>query len=583
MKMKILKRIGVLLRCLQKMIKHKAINILFLLVINIVFSQSDIKTLKDLSLEVCENKPLFCKAFTFYNERLYDSCYIYSGKALLETTNRTEKDILNFMQGISSIKKNLYKKALVNISGISDDERFISLKESQLGVIYLNLKEYKRSIDHYLKWEKTTVTKETSVMKNAFHNLGLGYIHLKDYEKAKQYFDKEVALIEKVDTLALVRAKMDLANVYYNQYLDDDAIPLFQEAYNLAKSFSDVELKQYTAQNMAVVERNRKRYKESVGYYREFIKWKDSLFNRDKIWELTEKDKQLAVAQKESEIALQDEKIKRQRVVQHSLIVGASSLLIFLGFLGFLYKKLKKQNVLITQQKEDLNIANKTKNYLFSVVSHDLRSPMNTIQYQHEQLKKHIDGNDIDGIKEANNTAIAVTKSTSHLLNNVLHWSLEQSNQLLFNQGEHALKPLIEHILFDYGTLMEAKEIAISSEVENQLVKIDKESIKIVVRNLIDNAIKYMDGKGSIKISAGKESEEFSYIKIQDTGIGISKEQLKKINALTDLSIDKIDRSEGVGLGLILCQTLIKKNNGVLTFDSELGKGTTVKILLQTV
>ena len=251
--------------------------------------------------------------------------------------------------------------------------------------------------------------------------------------------------------------------------------------------------------------------------------------------------------------------------------------------MGYFYKKLQKKNRLISQQKEDLAVANKTKNYLFSVVSHDLRSPMNTIRHQHEQLNKYITEQNIEGIKEANATAIAVTKSTSHLLNNVLHWSLEQSNQLLFSQGEHALKPLIAHILFDYSTLVEAKDISIHSELENHLIKVDKESIKIVVRNLLDNAIKYMNGSGNITVKTGKESEKYAFIEIIDTGIGIAKEQLEKINALTDLSIDKIDRSEGVGLGLILCQTLIKKNNGVLTFNSELKKGTTIRILLETV
>lgn len=566
-------------------LKHKFLFVHFFFLLIPFLSAQKTNLLLEKGKTICNksNNEIFCKAVDFYIAKEYDSCYAYSSSSLMMATTINEKDFFNCIQGYSAFIKGLHKKALLSVSSISESRDYSQIKKYLLGNIHLNLKNYNEAKENIDKWIQRDSTSSKPVKKVMYHNLALCYIHNKDYIKAKENFANESKFIDVKDTLALIRFKMDLANVYYNEYLDDDAIPLFQEAYLLAKSFSNVELKQNSSLNMAVVERNRKRYKESVGYYREFIKWKDSLFNRDKIWELTEKDKQLAVAQKESEIALQDEKIKRQRVVQHSLIAGASGLLIFLGFLGFFYKKLKKQNVLITQQKEDLNIANKTKNYLFSVVSHDLRSPMNTIQYQHEQLKKHIDGNDIEGIKEANNTAIAVTKSTSHLLNNVLHWSLEQSNQLLFNQGEHALKPLIEHILFDYGTLMEAKEIAISSEVENQLVKIDKESIKIVVRNLIDNAIKYMDGKGSIKISAGKESEEFSYIKIQDTGIGISKEQLKKINALTDLSIDKIDRSEGVGLGLILCQTLIKKNNGVLTFDSELGKGTTVKILLQTV
>lgn len=565
------------------------VNKLFLflsLLSGALYSQSELDFLNSYSNNVCESKDddLFCKAFSFYKEKAYDSCYIYSNKSLLiEHENEEKIDILNYIQGVSAIEKSLLKKALINISAISDEGRYKGIKQSKLGLINLMMKNYDKAVLHYLKWEEISYRTKSTLNKNAYHNLGVCYMHTKRYKEAKEYFKKELSLIEKKDTASVIRTKMELANVYYNQYLDDDAIPLFKESYSLAKSFSDVELKQNSSLNMAVVERNRKRYKESVEYYREYIRWKDSIWNRDKIWELTEKDKQLAVAQKEGEIKLQEEQLKRQKVVQKGLLFGASGLVVFLGFLGFFYSKLKKKNTLITQQKEDLNIANKTKNYLFSVVSHDLRSPMNTIQYQHEQLKKHIEANNIDGVKEANNTAIAVTKSTSHLLNNVLHWSLEQSNQLLFNLSEHALRPIVEHVLYDYETLVEAKDIHFNSELENHLVKVDKESIKIVVRNLIDNAIKYMNGSGNITIKTGKESDTHSYIRIQDSGIGISKEQLQKINALTDLSIDKIDRSEGVGLGLILCQTLVKKNNGILIFDSELGKGTTVTILLETV
>ncbi|WP_408039629.1 tetratricopeptide repeat-containing sensor histidine kinase [Tenacibaculum amylolyticum] len=443
------------------------------------------------------------------------------------------------------------------------------------------MKQFDKAIIYYSEWEKLSSNTDLKSKKNAYHNFALCYIHTRKYNKAKEYFNKGLALIELNDTLTLIKAKMNLANIYYNQYLDDDAIPLFEEAYNLAKSCSDVDLKQYTAQNMAVVERNRKRYKESVTYYREFIKWKDSIWNRDRIWELTEKDKQFAVAQKQQEIIIQEEKLKRQRVVQKGLLFGASGLLVFIGLLGFFYKKLQKKNALITQQKEDLAIANKTKNYLFSVVSHDLRSPMNTIKHQHQQLKKHIANHNIKGIEEANNTAITVTESTSHLLNNVLHWSLEQSNQMVFSQKEYPLQPIIKHVLHGYENLVEANDVSITTNFhENALVSVDRESIKIVLRNILDNAVKYMNGKGKITIASGIDSENYAYISIQDTGIGITEERLEKINALKGVSIDKINRSEGVGLGLILCQTLVKKNQGILSFESVVNEGTNVIIQL---
>lgn len=562
------------------------LNILLFIVLGIQCQNKSSKTiLEDLlqsSDSICSaslNKS-FCKVLEFYKKDNYDSCYVYSSRLIESTQNKFELNILNYFQGVSAFNKRLFDKAHESFLKINEP-RLNVLKYLKLGGIYLHTKRYDKALDNFKLWEGNNLKTDTLLMKFAYHDIGLCYIHKKSYLKAKEYFDKEFSLIKEIDTASIIKAKMDLANVYYNQYLDDDAIPLFLESYNLANEFSDVELKQNSSLNMAVVERNRKHYKESVEYYREFIRWKDSLFNRDRIWELAEKDKQITVAQKDSEIKIQDEKLKTQRVVQNALIFGASGLLIFLALLGFFYKKLQKQNSLITKQKEDLAIANKTKNYLFSVVSHDLRSPMNTIKHQHLQLKKHIAYNNLEGIKEANNSAITVTESTSHLLNNVLHWSLEQNNQMVFEQKEYPFKPIVEHVLYDYENLIEANDVEIKTNyIKNSLIKADRESLKIVLRNLLDNSVKYMNGKGEISIEMGVDNEDYAFVSIQDTGIGISKERLARINSLKDVSIDKINRSEGVGLGLILCQTLVKKNDGILTFDSEEGKGTKVTIQL---
>ena len=546
------------------------------------FSQTNLEFLKDRADSLCSNKRVFfCKSFNFYLNKNYDSCYIYSSRALLESKKQEERNILYFIQGISAIKKNLYKKALKNMLLIKDDNVLKCFKESQLGLIYLNLREYDKSVFHYLKWEEINGNVNVKSKRNAYHNLGVSYMHIKKYKKAREYFKKELSLIQVRDTAALITTKMELANVYYNQYIDDEAIPLFKEAYELAKIFSDVELKQYTAKNMAVIEKNRKNYQKSVEYYMEYGRWKDSIWNRDKIWELTEKDKQLAVAQKQQEIVLQEEQLKRQAVVQKSLVIGASGLLVFLGFLGYFYRELRSKNKFITQQKEELNVANKTKDYLFSVVSHDLRSPINTIKRQHEKLKRQLKNKEYDAVSETTNSAIALTESTSHLLNNVLHWSLEQNNQLSFKAEEYPLKPLVEQAVYNFEEIAEAKNIALTTMLEATiLVKADKESLKIVLRNLLDNALKYTGENGEIAIKTYNDSEEFSTIEIKDTGFGISEEKLAKIKGLEDLSIDKINRSEGVGLGMLLCQTLIKKNNGKLLIDSELEVGTTIRILL---
>lgn len=533
-------------------------------------------------LIIKSNHKTLVKAHHYLKENKFDSCYVYCEKGLSLISQQKEKDILNCMQGISAYKKGLLKKAITNFLSISDDKLLKDFKFSYLGAVFFARKEYDEALRYYLLWEKNNNSSKTH-KKNMYHNIGILYTHIKQFNKAESYFLKAFEQISKKDTLAIIGEKNDLANVYYGQYLDEKAIPLFKEAYALAKQFSNIELKRRTAKNMAVVEKNRKNYKESIKYYQEHIMWRDSIWNRDKVWELTKKEKEIAVAQKQQKIIVQQEELKRQRIVQQGLLLGASSLLIFLVGLTYFYRKLRKQKEFILKQKEALSIANKTKNYLFSVVSHDLRSPINTIKRQHQKLAQHIANNDLPAIKETTQSAISVTESTSHLLNNVLHWALEQSNQLNFSLEEYVLHKIIEPVLFDYKDLATSKGISISFEFENVIiVKVDKESLKIVLRNLLDNSIKYMKGNGSITIKVSLPSENKARIEIKDTGIGISKEKLRKINNLKDLSIDKIDRSKGVGLGLLLCQTLIKKNNGVLFFESEENKGTSAIILLPT-
>ena len=484
------------------------------------------------------------------------------------------------MEVVGAFDNNL--KELENISLISDSGNYVNLKYEKLGRIYLEIKDYKKSI-HFYNLISQSNSFDSKVRQSVYHNLGVANMHLKNYKKAEDFFKKEFNLLDLKDTTSIIKVKIDLANAYYEQYLDDKAIPLFKEAYNLAKVFSDIKLKEETSLNMAVIEENRKRYRESVEYYKKYNKWKDSIWNRDRIIELADRDKKLTVAQKDKEIAVQEAEIKQKEAVQRGLLFGASGLLLFIAGLGFFYRKLKKQNAIISKQKEDLNLANKTKDYLFSVVSHDLRSPINTIKRQHLKLQKQLKNKEYDAVFETNNTAIALTESTSHLLNNVLHWSLDQNNQMSFNKEVYPLKPLIEQSVFDFEHIAEAKNIELTTNLDSSLlIKADKESLKIVLRNLLDNALKYTPEEGKIGVKTFLNNEN-CIIEIQDTGQGISDEQLTKIKDLEDLTIDKINRSEGVGLGMLLCQTLIKKNHGKLIINSKIGKGTSIQIVLQTV
>ncbi len=568
--------------------KSKSFQIFFFLLIsNTSFSQqkikSDLQTFYRQVEEICSIKKekAFCKAYSFYRKKQYDSCYVYSSKALLQTSLQSEIDVLHYIQGVSAFKKELLQKALQNIYAISDDFEFQNFKTLKLAQINLSLKNYQKAIKYYSIWEKDNNHTDDTFKKNAYHNLGIAYIHIKDYTNARKYFTKELGLINTKDTLSLISTKMDLANVYYSQYLDDEAISLFTEAYELAKVFSDIELKQNAAKNMAVVERNRKDFKKSVRYYREYMQWKDSIWNRDKVWELAEQDKKLALAQKQQEIAIQEAEIKRQETVKNSLLVGGTGLLIFIGVLIYFYRDVRVKNNIISKKRAQLKSANSTKDYLFSVVSHDLRSPINVLRKQYAQINTAIEKEDLASIKKTTAIAMEVTESTHHLLNNVLHWSLEQSNQLLFHPNTYPLSSLIINTSANFKGFAKAKQIDLQIELaEDILVRVDADSFKIMLRNLVDNAIKYTPEKGNIKITSEVISKHQCSVTVKDTGIGIPEKTLQKIQEVTTLTIDKIDRSLGVGLGLLLCKKIIQKNNGTLSIHSKIGKGTSMTVLL---
>ena len=153
-----------------------------------------------------------------------------------------------------------------------------------------------------------------------------------------------------------------------------------------------------------------------------------------------------------------------------------------------------------------------------------------------------------------------------------------QNKQLLFDKRVQALHPTVTQVLFDFKLLVEEKKVTIETFLDEEIfVDIDRESLKVILRNLLDNAIKYTAEGGVIKVST-IAMDDTCYIEVEDSGIGISEEQLERINSLQELSIEKINRSKGIGLGLLLFTTLTKKNNGIFQIDGELNKGTAIKI-----
>jgi signal transduction histidine kinase len=537
--------------------------------------QEDIKKLNQ------ESFVAFHKSYVFFFEKQKDSSFFYSSQAYNNISKKSEiLPYLDYIYGVNAIHKKFFTLAKKKLKNIPKNFKYQYLVNYNLGNIALNTKQYREALNYYTSTINSNKVHSKNRLKRVYHNIGVCHLHLKNYASAEKFLFKELDIASKEkDTLSIIYSKLDLGNLYYEQYKDEIAISYFKEAYQLAILFSDIKTKQITSQNLAIVEKNRKRYKESTTYYTEYIKWKDSIWNRDKISQLLEKDKQIALIKKEKEITVQKEiAIKQKERIQLFFIILIIGLLL-LGVLFYLYRIKIKQNALINSQKDQLEHLNATKNYLFSVISHDLRSPTNSLIKQQNKLMNEITEKDFLNAKKTTLSSIKLVTGLQHLLNNTLNWALEESNKLIFDKKAWALSPIIQQVLIDFQNLAEIKQIVIQTNLNDEIdIVIDRESLKIILRNILDNAIKYTNEKGVITITTQLINGDTCRIEVADSGKGISLQQLAQIKQLRELNIEQINRSKGVGLGFLLCTALTNKNNGIFNIDSVLGEGTTIKL-----
>ena len=228
----------------------------------------------------------------------------------------------------------------------------------------------------------------------------------------------------------------------------------------------------------------------------------------------------------------------------------------------------------LKESKEQLTIANKTKDKFFAILAHDLRGPISTIDQMTRMLYEDYDILDTEFRKETLREMKESSKSVFDLLENLLTWSRSQRGILHFEPTEVSLTAII-HI--NFGLLKQTadkKEIKLISEIEGDIsFQADANMVSTIFRNLISNAIKFTERGGSIRINAKKDSKKV-VVNVIDDGVGMDEETISKLFKIHKNASKKGTSGEsGTGLGLILCKEFAEKHNGTITASSEPGKG----------
>jgi signal transduction histidine kinase len=233
--------------------------------------------------------------------------------------------------------------------------------------------------------------------------------------------------------------------------------------------------------------------------------------------------------------------------------------------------KLEENAVLLKRQASELADLNKSKNKLFSIISHDLKAPLyalrNLFNDVHHQKMSATDLNTMvpDVLNDLNNTV--------GLMENLLQWAKAQMQSNESNPQNVEIDTCITDVLQLLQLQAKAKEIQIQYSPNQELFGYaDKGMILLVLRNLISNAIKFTPRNGTICIGA-EEHDTFIEIYVQDNGAGMTPEVLAKVNSHEFYTTNGTASETGTGLGLMLCKEFLAKNGGNLHIDSEPGVG----------
>lgn len=514
---------------------------------------------------------------------------------------RSAKDYNNIgviMQGMELYPKSMeYYKRAIKIWQESKNVQGVSTAYENIGEIMIAEKKYDDAIVYLSKSMKLTKElDDKNGISSLYADFGLCYAYKKQYDIALSYLAQ--ALKMSTD----FKIEINTAVTYIDYAIVYNLQKNYQEAYKyalLANTLSDKlgSLASRTSASMQLSEAlgGLGRFQEAYKAQRKYIELKDSLKSDESVRKLTSFNLESSFAEKQRLLAAQHQRQDDlyQQKIQRQGLLSAIFFLIILGMAAILivyYKaKLKQQkintiledkNAEVIQQKADLNEQayklndlNNLKDRLISVLAHDLRAPLSTLRGLFGLLEDDTISHDqfLTMIPQA----LKKLEYTSDFLDTLLFWINSQMENFDSSAKSFPIKDVISYEVSNYYEQAAEKGIKLTDNVsENITVAADPNSIRIVTRNLITNAIKFSRKDDTITVGVQQRDANYILISVKDSGVGMSEKQLNKLFKSKVDSGTGTNNESGTGMGLLFCKDLIEKCNGKIWVESIQGKGT---------
>ena len=532
----------------------------------------------------------------YYDLGEYDEAYYYFTQSF--RIAREINDSLRMaiaLHNVGRVFKELgqYDKALdhlhisQNMSRKIKDSEGIPYSMDEIGDVMLRRKEYDSALRTLLKSVKLTRQQNIKILEpRTLAKIATIHLHNKDYKKALAYYDSTYALHEKTNNrFGMAEVGLGRGIVLRDQGKYDDALKLIKQSLEIAHESNARILEINCYNQLAALYELKGDFRKSLEYFKQYKQLEDTLFSQDMQEKLLRDQLRFETEAKDTQIAalsrardIRDDQLKKQEFIRNILVVVAALSVILLATVYRSGQRRRQINTLLLKHQEDmekrseeLERLNQVKDKFFSIISHDLRSPINALAglldlidkgaVKPEELPNHV-----RELKSRFN-------HTRTLLNNLLDWTLLQMDKLNLQPTRINLHKLVDENIQLLG-MSQSKQIKILNQApEEAFIFADLNTTNLVIRNLMTNAIKFTNDGGVVTIAAkGKENEWV--ITVSDNGIGINPDVMKILFDKTAPYTTRGTANEkGTGLGLILCKEFVEKNGGKIWVESSPGNG----------
>ena len=463
---------------------------------------------------------------------------------------------------------------------------------TSLGNLLISGKDYISALDNFRNSESVFVeANDLFSLGKLYNNMALVYVELDSASQSKTYAIKGLEINRQIgneQSLGLAYVYLGLAELKMNK--PNEAIRNSNLAVQKGKELASNSILRGAYSNLKEAYRQRKNYRKAFEFAELLDKVKEVEFATDRAEQIERLNAQyeaekrnIEIDQLSKETQVQSLQLQKADAQRNLLVIGLSSALIILVLVVYFYKQISDNRRELKIKNSELASLNRTKDRFFAIVSHDLRSHVVAFQNTGRLVSNFITKKDFDKVEKTCQEIDRNATGISHLLDNLLHWSLEQLNGYKPKPENVKLGMAVTEISTPFKLIAEAKGISLVESIDpSHYVIVDRGGLAVIMRNLIANAIKFTS-KGSVTILS---EEEGGYIKISiaDTGIGIP--QSIRPN-LFQIGEDKIrsgtSNEKGTGLGLHLSSEFARLNEGKLEVESTEGEGTTFYLYLKHV